>query len=676
MIPLVPFTLSLFQLQACFATVDVIDADIFEYFVLSDTVLPVANAEQIGGYDETTQLIWILGGMYCQTCLYSFDVSNDNLTEQGALINSLENNNPDNSVIIDSVIYFTHEDGPIGKFHIPSKNETYHWFSDPSDLSFPCMVTNNEKTHLFMVGGNEFWIIDIKNETLTQGPNLHFDRFSPSCSVTNDNYLYVTFGDEARIERINLDRLPDAIINGEITTSSSDVWEVLSLDLNDDTLLQTIDCADYTVFRHTRSLLIDDNIYIFGAYCYQYDDGSTIHTTGFILKFDPNEVSMTYVGTLYDENYKGLFSYVDDTIKDKDFNRVYFIGGLPELTGSPLIYYSNDFDDPTAQPTGQPSYQPSAKPTNSPSDEPTDEPTMEPTVEPTLQPTERTTTTTVSDISTTAISVIDTTVGDNVMSTEGNTFSTIQPSEGQVTATQLITTQLVGSSTADVATVSGSDTISISTTDNYITDSDATNDQLISGNNESVLQNENLWIVITVISVFVMVFCIAVVFIYCGFNKLSYQMAHLKSVVQDSDYNKRSGMNSIENEIERQPLSSTSNAPNFNINNDETLELRKVASVSNSQVVSPAVETHTELGLPVKLPPQAKPNDMFGVQSTNALEMQEFEKESEDHDVDDIYNKQDGVSPDHNYHDDVEEVNVDGLYSKREGEGNVTTPGP
>ena len=83
--------------------------------------------------------------------------------------------------------------------------------------------------------------------------------------------------------------------------------------------------------------------------------------------------------------------------------------------------------------------------------------------------------------------------------------------------------------------------------------------------------------------------------------------------------------NMIDNDIERQPLSATSNTTNANANTgdgnnaNDTLELRKVASVSNSQVVG-APE-------PVNLPPQAKPNDIFAVQSTNALEMQEFERE-------------------------------------------------
>ena len=179
-------------------------ADIFEYFTFSDATLPEANALQIGGYDEQTNAIWMLGGS-CGDCVHLYNISTDTITALTDIPTSISNNNPDNSVIVNSTIYYITTDGIFGKYNILSDTQTHPWINNPDSLYLSCLVSNIENTMLFTIDStNEFYIINITNESIIQGPNSNYDRFSPSCSVTSDNYMYVMFGGEPRIERISL----------------------------------------------------------------------------------------------------------------------------------------------------------------------------------------------------------------------------------------------------------------------------------------------------------------------------------------------------------------------------------------------------------------------------------------------------------------------------------------
>ena len=456
--------------HVCFGD-DTIMADIFEYFTLSDETLPVANGKQLGGYDKDSGLIWILGGHICDTCVYSYNITSDTVSTETSLSSGIENNNPDNSVLINSIIYYIDEDGTIGKYDTTTSTQTHAWFDDTDSLVYGCMVANIENTLLFVLdNADEFYIIDIENETIVQGPVANFDRVSPSCAVSDQNDMYVMFGDVARIEKISLD--------GDILSQK---WQVLSLDLDVEPFWDYLDCTSFDSLRHTRSILINEMIYILGLSCYNQDISGS-NSDGVILKFDPNLLTMEFVGRLYDENYIGLFTYVYDYKGGIDFNRVYFIGGYPEYTFSSLIYYSNDFSFAfsTSMPTSLPTALPSSKPTQQPSEIATNEPTLLPSNNPTIEP---------SNAPTQSPTAFATEIPSNIPSE----MPSLHP-------------------TVDI-------NVNIDSADE------------LSSSNGTNTTSENMWIIVIVIIgvILIILFCCLMLFVFRGFKQLVWQINDLNA---------------------------------------------------------------------------------------------------------------------------------------------------
>ena len=503
---------------------DTIVADIFKYYTISDETLPTPNAEQIGGYDNNTNLIWILGGMNCEICVYSYNITSDTINTHNSLTTGITNNNPSNSVIINSIIYYLDEDGTIGKYEIEAETQIHPWFNDPSDVRVGCLVTNTNKTKLYLIDDvNEFFIIDIKNETINQGPNANFDRTSPACAVSSDNYMYVLFGNQYEIERINL--------NGIIYENS---WQILALNLNVPKLLNYIQCDSMNEFNHLKGLLINDIIYVFGFWC-----GAEATTEGAIFKFDPKFPSIEYVAKMYNSgSYRGLISYVN-TPKMK---KVYFFGGWPDQSSTDVIYYSNEFVFDTLMST-TPITISSSSPTNTPSDYTgdTSTSTTQPTSIPTIHPSNSTYSNSPSCSPTEKLQSLSTTPSPTFVST----LTTTRSNEATATVASISTANDAQITTAVMTTKTPAINYNTSSMSHGNLNSDE--DAVISENNENINRSISMEYMAIIGGMIMLLFCLLLLIICFCFNRLTHEMKLLKldlSRINNDDTNM----------IEKQPL--------------------------------------------------------------------------------------------------------------------------
>ena len=193
---------------------DNLEADALTTFI-SQGSLASATSSVVAAYHKPTNTAWLLGGVACSTCVYSFDLATGILTAHTSLINGISNGNTA-TMIGDILYYYSTNYGSLCSYNTQTNVENFAFSDTPVDLSYPCMTANPDDgadaNKLYVVGdssggSNALYIYDIEGdywETSRTTSNYHY---SPFCEISNNNYLYVKGQYSNRIEKINIDTL-------------------------------------------------------------------------------------------------------------------------------------------------------------------------------------------------------------------------------------------------------------------------------------------------------------------------------------------------------------------------------------------------------------------------------------------------------------------------------------
>ena len=94
----------------------------------STSILPTANRGSFIGYDEIANKIWIIGGIACEDCVYSYNIDTNIVTTHTSIIYGGHNRAQTALMIDQSLYYWVHYQG-LSKYNTMTENEIFHLFN-------------------------------------------------------------------------------------------------------------------------------------------------------------------------------------------------------------------------------------------------------------------------------------------------------------------------------------------------------------------------------------------------------------------------------------------------------------------------------------------------------------------------------------------------------------------
>ena len=459
-------------------------------WTLSDVSLSVAAHGKYVSYDESYKpdTIWIFGGRdsSCPTCVEYYNITDDTITSYDTLHTGTQTWGRPGSAQIGGLVYYLSKTGEIHTYEIDDKQQsTTALATIPDGDNDGCLTKDpNNDNELYILSGqttNTFYIYNIENGNLTHGASLTYNRFQPTCAVSNwenDAYLYVILGRSSHIERINLNTLLK--------------WETLLLRFDDD----YIQLSDYNLDsgegRLPAVVSFANYIYIIGGYVASNTD------TDQIYYLDVANWELKLAGTFPVARYGISGIYIEKT------KQIYTFGGYESgVAPDGSIYFSNKaYFLPTVEPTSIPTETPTASPT---------------TFVTTGGDTTGTDTTTTEEAITTSRATTE-------MTSLAPSSAPSQPIEsvGETTMNPIVTQELTSN-----AQPSGGPTVEPSENGEY----------LESNNNSNGNEIEDLTIVIIALSGVISVCCIVALCIFCLSMGYCYKKEHRYNTIHANNVN-------------------------------------------------------------------------------------------------------------------------------------------
>ena len=348
----------------------------FQSWTLSQERLETATRAPFVVYDKSVseECIWVAGGLNCETCLYCYNISSNNLWSYDNLNIGGHLYAHESAHIIDGKMYFLQQSGSIQTYDFETKTESTLYTNISGVNAGSCFAKHPNNSQFYMLGTskpvatNQFIIFDVNSNTsYNSTKTLNHGRRYPSCIVNNYNdennaYLYVFGGDPEYIERINVDYL-----------NFGSEWQVLSQTFASIDISSSI--WSYSgVLRHTSPINYYNYIILMTHYVAWTSDYE--HT---ILALDVSTLSLEYVGIFPEEA-----TCCTGTVLINN-EQIFAFGGHIEGDYTSDIYYSAanlyiESDVPTRQPTLLPTRTLTATPTNNPTTDPTVATTNEPSL--------------------------------------------------------------------------------------------------------------------------------------------------------------------------------------------------------------------------------------------------------------------------------------------------------
>jgi len=349
--------------------------------------MPRLDSEQIVGYSESTDTVWLLGGYYNPRQLLSFNPSSNSFADYGS--NALSHDAralAQSFAQLNEFVYYVEYGGNVlRKFNVDLGTEdaftatiadgaqTYSWTS-------MCLAALDvDGGYLFVVGGRassfgsslaKTFILNLSSNEWFAGQSLNVARRNHACAFdSTQSALFAIGGYDGdgyldSVEMLNVENIAN-VENSE--------WVLLT-----DTL-QTEGLSNLRAVSH------GPNILTVGGY-----DGEYVQVMNVI---DTVELGISQSGSL-DIGLDGIAPVVVDST-------AYCFGGwddsnsfdswrfLPLPTPSPTLSPSSPTEQPNASPshgptTAQPTAQPTANPTTFPITNPSTSPSSEPSAVPSV----------------------------------------------------------------------------------------------------------------------------------------------------------------------------------------------------------------------------------------------------------------------------------------------------
>eukprot|EP01083_Nonionella_stella_P188230 693321_1 len=229
--------------------------DDLDWVVASTSLIPNTTDNQIIGYDDSNERIWLIGGSSTSNKLISYNISTNTFRHYDDIPYSIESEGDSYTQINDTIYMHLYDqamnDEYIATFHVYNASLSNNT-KIPKRVTNGVCITHRNTDFLFVLGGYDelgsfaleyFQIFNLNDQTWTNGPNMPQGRQSMTCIVVND-WLYVIGGvPMSSIIKINVAGYIDNIVN--------QTW----IQLNDTLRPQA---------NHIRSVLYEDDVFVIG----------------------------------------------------------------------------------------------------------------------------------------------------------------------------------------------------------------------------------------------------------------------------------------------------------------------------------------------------------------------------------------------------------------------------